>query len=478
MGRDIPCCEFSEDDFKEFKRRLREENVLLADWFKNGLFDTGEEMCGFELEMWLVDKNYHPSPINEEFLNSLSNHLVVPELSKFNFEINSTPHRLEGSLLSNMERELGQVWKKCAAHAEKFQSNILAIGILPTVRDEMLTIEQMSSLKRYAALNRQILRLRGEKPLEIHIEGNDSLYVQHRDVMVEAVATSLQIHIQVNPSDAVRYYNLSQTLSAPLVAVAANSPYLFEKDLWDETRIPTFEQSVSVASFRDSQGEVVGRVTFGTGYARQSMIEPFLENLDGYPILLPLVFEEESTLLSHLRLHNGTIWRWNRPLIGFGKNLRPHIRIEHRVAAAGPSIPDTIANIGFYLGLVHYFAAQKVSLDKRIPFRDAKANFYRAAKHGLNATVKWVDGKETPLQALIENSLLPAAKEGLRMAGCREEDVSFYIGDIIEQRVRTGKNGAAWQRSYIRKHGPDFKAMTHHYFENQNKNLPVHEWTV
>jgi len=166
--------------------------------------------------------------------------------------------------------------------------------------------------------------------------------------MLEAAATSLQIHCQVNAEEAARHYNLSQILSAPMAAVAANSPYLFGKDLWDETRIPTFEQSVSVASFPDCSGQTIGRVSFGTGYARKSILEPFLENLDGFPILLPMVLDDDPSWLSHLRLQNGTIWRWTRPLIGLTKDGRPHIRLEHRVPSAGPSIADIVANIAFF----------------------------------------------------------------------------------------------------------------------------------
>ena len=260
-----------------------------------------------------MDKNYQPAPLNEAFLENVADPFVVPELSKFNFEINSTPHCIEGNILSHLEAELSLNWKKCAAHAEDLDANILAIGILPTIQDEMLTLENMSSLKRYVGLNRQVIRLRKGKPLELKIEGKDFLNIQHHDVMLEAAATSLQIHCQVNTDEAVRHYNLSQILSAPMVAVAANSPYLFGKDLWDETRIPTFEQSVSVASFPDCHGQTIGRVTFGTGYARQSILEPFLENLDGFPVLLPMVLDDDPSWLSHLRLQNGTIWRWTRP---------------------------------------------------------------------------------------------------------------------------------------------------------------------
>jgi len=478
MGDEISRSDFSSEDFKEFRQRLKNETRILTSWFENNAFETTEGKCGFELEAWLVDKNYRPQPVNEAFLESVDDPLVVPELSKFNFEINSIPRQIKGNLLSQLESELTLNWEKCVSHAEGLDAMVLAIGILPTIKDEMLTLDNMSSLKRYVAMNRQVIRLRQGKPLELKIEGKDFLNIKHHDVMLEAVATSLQIHCQVNVENAVRYYNLSQILSAPMAAVAANSPYLFGKDLWDETRIPTFEQAVSVASFPNSQGQTIGRVSFGTGYARNTLLEPFLENLNGFPILLPMVLDDDPSWLSHLRLQNGTIWRWTRPLIGLTKNGKPHIRLEHRVPSAGPSIKDTIANIAFFLGLMAYYGERETPLECEIPFDDAKKNFYRAAKHGMRANVKWTGGQSVSLLTLLEQSLLPNAKTGLHEVGLLTQDIDHYLDDVIGNRIKTRQNGAVWQRAFIAKHGLDFQKMTHAYFENQKRNLPVYKWTL
>jgi len=478
MGDEIPRSEFTDEDYTEFKLRLRDECRVLRNWFRDDNFAATAGKCGFELEACLVDKNYLPAPINEKFLKSMADPLVVPELAKFNFEINSAPHILEGTILSKMEDELSRLWRKCEEHSDKLGAKILTIGVLPTLRDDMLTVRNMSSLNRYYALNRQVLKMRGGKPLELKIEGKDSLHVKHHDVMLESAATSLQIHFQVNARDAVRHYNLSQILSAPLVAVAANSPYLFCKDLWDETRIPTFEQSVSVASFLDCQGQTVGRVTFGTGYAKDSLLEVFLENLDGFPVLLPLVFDEDPSWLSHLRLQNGTIWRWTRPLIGLTSQGKPHLRIEHRAPAAGPSLTDTIANIAFFTGLMTYYVRSEKPLEWDIPFAQARGNFYSAAKLGLEAEIKWTGGKPCSLHYLLTETLLPAAAKGLKMAGLLEEDIDYYINDIMLNRIKTRQNGACWQRGFIFKNGPDFREMTHAYAENQKRNLPVYKWKI
>ncbi len=478
MGDEISRREFSLEDAREFESRLREETRILTEWFDDDYFETEKMKCGFELEACLLTDDFSPAPVNEDFLKKVDNPLVVPELSKFNFEINSTPHPLEGNILSKLEEELFRVWRICEIRAEEIGSKLLTIGILPTLCDEVLTIDNMSSLNRYSALNQQVLRLRGGRPLELKIEGRDFLHVQHQDVMLESAATSLQIHCQVTSDEAARHYNLSQILSAPMVAAAANSPYLFCRDLWDETRIPVFEQSVSVASFVDDLDQVVRRVTFGTGYATDSLLKPFLENLECYPVLLPLVLDDDPSWLSHLRLQNGTVWRWTRPLIGLNEEGKPHLRIEHRVPSAGPSIPDVIANIALLLGLTTYYAGRERPLECEIPFEIAKENFYAAAKRGLQAQIKWEGGATCLIGTLLEDVLLPSAQEGLQSVGLAQEEIDYYLGEVMALRLKSRQNGAAWQRAYIANHGSDFQGMTGAYYENQKRNLPVHQWAV
>ncbi|NIP99404.1 MAG: hypothetical protein GWM98_02465 [Nitrospinaceae bacterium] len=477
MGRDISKTRFTDEDLARFKERLLEEYEILAGWFKAGTMKGGD-LCGFELEAWLIDPDFLPAPNNEAFLSRIAHPLVVPELSQFNFEINSTPRPLKGTTFSQMEKELRGVWNLCAENAAEVGSNILAIGILPTIRDNMLTLDHMTRISRYFALNDQVFRLREGQAIELNIQGRDSLNITHQDVMLEAVTTSLQIHLQVALEDSVRFYNTSQILSAPMVAVAANSPYLFGKDLWDESRIPTFEQAVYMDCYRDSQDEPLRRVTFGSGYAEETILEPFLENLELYPVLLPQVFDEPPEMLSHLRLHNGTIWRWTRPLIGMDHGGTPHIRIEHRAPAAGPSLKDVIANIAFYVGMMAWFTRQKTPLEEMISFDRAEENFYQAARHGLSAQISWTEPGKIDIQTLLKEQLIPIAREGLRQCGIDEGEIVRYIDDIIQNRVRSGRNGACWQRAFVELHGPDFQAMTRAYYENQTRDIPVHEWGV
>lgn len=444
MGRDIDNTTFSSEDYDAFRHRLKAECVILHDWFKRQAFEPNRTVCGFELEAWLIDGNHLPAPINEEFLHRMPSSLVVPELAKFNFEINSTPQNVTDNMLSVLEQELREVWTGCEQHAASLNANILAVGILPTVTDEMLTLENMSSLRRYYALNQQVMTLRREQPIHMVIEGTDSIDVIHHDVMLESAATSLQIHLQVDPAHSVAVYNACQVLSAPMVAVSANSPYLFGRELWDETRIPVFEQAVSVASFKRKGGAPVGRVTFGTGYCRESMFEPFLENLDGFPVLLPMVFDDDPNWLSHLRLHNGTIWRWNRPLIGLGPDGVPHLRIEHRTPAAGPSIPDTIANLAFFIGLALFYGRGDQRLEEEIPFEVAHKNFYDSARFGLNALIRWTGGQMIPMSQLILDELIPSARTGLISAGVARKKfmntstVSLNSACVPDKTARAG----------------------------------------
>ncbi|MBM3162366.1 MAG: hypothetical protein FJZ79_03385 [Chlorobi bacterium] len=477
MGSEIAKTAFSEDDFRQFHRNLRKETRILMEWFSSDRFDNRQERCGFELEGWLVDRHCDPAPRNGEFLRRVSNPLVVAELSKYNFELNIAPHPLDNRLPGFLNSELRKLWNSCTRNARDMGCHTLMIGILPTLQDRMLSLRNISSLQRYHALNREILRSRSRHPLKIHIEGTrDSLEVVHHDVMAEAATTSLQIHFQVPVSRAAAVYNIAHVLSAPMAALAANSPYLFGMELWDETRIPLFEQAVKSPAFTDRSGRVVSRVTFGRDYVRDSLREVFLENLDGFPVLLPVTSDGDFSLMNHLRLHNGTIWRWNRPLIGFGKDGRPHVRIEHRVPPAGPSIPDIVANILFFYGAILYL--QPEAPQAAISFEQARTNFYAAARSGLDALLTWTSGNAMPVEKLLLQRLIPGAMQALGERGISRQELQYYLGDVLSERIATKRNGAWWQKAFIRRHGPDFRAMTEAYLENQQRNIPVHEWSI
>lgn len=474
MGEEITSSRFRKQDFQAYEARLAQELKLLEQWFAEGRFDSGPSTGGFELEAWLVDRTMGPAAINVPFLELLDSPMVVPELSAFNVELNTTPRLTGGDTLARMAGELHDTWSACRETAFKLDADVLMIGILPTVRESQLALANMSQMTRYKALNEQVMRVRKGEPIRFDISGRDILQTQHHDVMLEAAATSFQLHLKVAPEVAVRHYNASIILSAPMVALCANSPYLFGRDLWDETRIPLFEQAVAVGS---PSVHMADRVTFGNGYARDSLFEVFADNSARYPVLLPEVMGDAPETLHHLRLHNGTIWRWNRPLVGFNDDGTPHLRIEHRVVAAGPSEPDAIANAAMFFGLVHALATQPEPPEQQLSFEQARANFYAAAKNGFNATVEWPGGRPVKVLELLQEELLPLAREGLQQQGFDSADIAQYLG-IIEGRLKTRCNGTAWQRGWVARHGNDMIALTTAYAEQQHGGAPVHEWTL
>jgi hypothetical protein len=471
MGQEIESCDFSDHDFNRFNSHLKCETTLLSELLNNNQFSNKGSVVGFEIEALLVSLSGAPVPINKTFLNKLNHPLVVHELAAFNVEINSKPIELNKNALTTMETELQNIWGKCCEVGNELSIEMMMTGILPSLQEHQLTLENMSKLNRYKALNNQVLNLRHGKPLELDISGIDSIKTTHQDVMLESACSSLQLHLQVPYDLAAQFYNASIMLSAPIVAATANSPYLFGNDLWDETRIPLFEQAVELGN------EDYRRVTFGSDYIKESMFECYQENLDHYPVLVPINKPEDVNQLNHLRFHNGTIWRWNRPLIGFNQDGTPHFRIEHRVIPSGPTIIDSIANAAFYFGLVHELAETVDALVEELSFQAAKNNFYNCAKQGLSATIDWPARGKIPVRNLLLESLIPAARNGLKKLEISGDDIDKYLS-IIEQRIETQQNGTNWQRKWVNKHGREMRRLTHEYLIRQNSDAPVHEWTI
>jgi hypothetical protein len=477
MGIEIESTNFSKADFQNFSARLKEETELLKSWWKNGQLAVEPPRMGFELEAWLVAADAQPSPCNAEVLARRNDPMLSPELAQYNLEFNSPSRELGGSPFSAMQQQLQENWRVTGAAAAEFGARLAMIGILPTLQPEHLTLERMSRLHRYQALNEQVLLLRNRRPLSLDIEGEEALHLEHDDVMLEAAATSLQLHLQVTPQDAPRFYNASVLASAATVAVAANSPYLFGRRLWEETRIPLFEQAVAVAPLHGGHSGPYARVSFGSGYGRDALYGFFVENRQHYPVLLPVLLNEPVEKLAHLRLHNGTIWRWNRPLVGFDDAGRPHLRVEHRVMAAGPTVVDSVANAAFYYGLAFALAAGEQGSDARLPFPLAERNFYAAAREGLAAEVDWFGASRVNLRKLVLESLLPQARAGLISAGVHSDEADQWL-KIVEARADTARTGAAWQRTYVARHGRDFVGLLEAYLANQERGEPVHRWDV
>lgn len=469
MGREIEQTHFSKQDFSRFDAALRQETDLLAQWLSEGRFTSQSPLAGLELEACIVDSQGRAAPWNSDLLAALDNEWIVPELARFNVELNAPPLLLEADALRRLHGALADAWSECLRAARSMDGGLVSIGILPTLRERELCLENMSDRRRYRALNEQVLRLRHGRPIRIDVEGRQHLRTEHRDVMLESATTSFQVHLQLDQREAVRLYNAAICLAAPMVALTANSPYLFGMDLWDETRIPLFEQAVATDGGPP-------RVSLGSGYLQHSIFECFRENLERFPTLLPMTLGEDPARLEHLRLHNGTIWRWNRPLLDVeGEAFR--LRLEHRVIPAGPTVIDMVANAAFFYGLVFALGRAPMPPEHLLGFSRARDNFYRAARRGLTARVHWLDGREVPVRELILEVLLPAAADGLQNLGLAREDIETYLG-VCRARAQTGQNGAAWQRGFVARHGADMGALTLAYCEHQDSGVPVHEWAI
>jgi len=478
MGQEIALTQFDAGDFLHFHEKLRQETALLKRMLEQRGCSNRSPVAGFEIEAWLVDDMMRPAPINRHFLATLNDPLASAELAKFNIEFNNHPLPLQDDALAAMQRNVQATLDQALQHAESMASHIIMIGILPTLSQGDLCLANMSDTNRYRALNQQILQARGQ-PIHIDIKGAEHLKFDHHDVMLEAATTSFQIHIQLPWEIAHHFYNASIIASAPMVAIAANAPFFLGKQLWHETRIPLFEQAIETGGYLGLAHGPLKRVSFGSGFARRSIIECFEENLDRFPALLPVVHASDPGMFAHLRLHNGTVWRWNRPLVGFDEDGTPHIRVEHRSPAAGPTLVDAVANAAFYYGLAWDIGAE--IRDKGLPlsFAQAKDNFYQCARFGLDSKMIWFDGHKRHLPELIAGELLARSAKGLHALGICQADSRFYL-DIIRQRIAHNQNGSQWQRLFIQQqqqhHHHQFTAMTKLYLQNQKRGNPVGEW--
>jgi gamma-glutamyl:cysteine ligase YbdK (ATP-grasp superfamily) len=473
LGQEIDSAGFSDADFAAFSARLGQETAALQAAFAQGRLSQQGPRLGIEVEAWLIDRNCYPAPHNQSFLERLGDPMVVSELSRFNIELNADPQLPGGEGLLAMEREVEARWRRCINVAHDEVDTVVAIGSLPTLRDADLSLSNMTPSNRYVALNRELLRMRDGMPIRIAIDSavreGEFLASTHGDVMLEAATTSLQVHLQVPAGQVSRHFNASILASAPLVAIAANSPFLFGHPLWHETRIPVFEQAL------EQRGDQPHRVTFGSGYIPADPTAFFAENLARYPVILPAHGDDPVDRFAALRLHNGTVWRWNRPLVGFDADGTPHLRIEHRTMAAGPSVIDMLANAAFYAGLATMLADKFRHGEPPLPFDVARANFYAAARKGLGAEIAWIDGAMHPVRDVLRG-LAPVAREGLARLGAAEDVADRYM-DVIELRLASGQNGAQWQLLHHARHGDLFR-MTAEYMEHQRSGMPVHEWTL
>lgn len=435
---------------RSFTKALLRDLRALEEMLREGRIEADTRRIGAEQEMFLVDEAGHPAPLATEMLAGIGDPRFTTELARFNLEANLSPLVFGGRCLSAMEEELHDVLRIARERARELGGNVVLAGILPTIRKSDLTLENMTPVPRYRTLNDVMARLRGGT-WEFRIRGIDDLDVRHDSIMVEACNASFQVHFQVGADEFARFYNIAQVVAAPVLAAAVNSPLLFGRRLWKETRIALFQQAIDTRSPTEHLRETLPRVSFGRRWVRESVLELFQEDIARFRSLLAGRVDEDpfavlaeggTPQLQALRLHNGTIYRWNRACYGVTDG-RPHLRIENRILPAGPTPRDEVANAAFWLGLISGIATEVGDVTRELSFDDAKANFNAAARQGLAAQFTWFGGETLPAGELILRRLLPLAREGLLAGGVEAADVDLYLG-VVAERVDDDRTGAQW----------------------------------
>jgi Glutamate-cysteine ligase family 2(GCS2) len=427
--------------------------------------------------------------INHAVLEAIANAAFQTELGQFNVEINIPPGLLEGEVFSELEAGIRKSLNEAEDRARPVGGHMMIIGILPTIHDQHLTVESFSESGRYRLLNEQIFAARGED-LEISISGPERLQTFADTIAPEAACTSVQLHQQVDPEAFASYWNAAQAIAGVQVAVAANSPFFFGKELWRETRIALFEQATDTRPEELKAQGVRPRVWFGERWIT-SIFDLFEENVRYFPALLPVCEDEDpvETLargdvpgLGELRLHNGTIYRWNRPIYDVVRG-RPHVRVENRLLPAGPTVVDILANAAFYYGLVRALTEDERPVWSQMSFAAAEDNLHAGARDGIEARVYWPGVGEVPAAELALRKLLPMAHAGLERAGVAAADRDRLLG-IVERRCVGLTNGAAWQAAAFQRlygeRGLDrqdaLRELTVRYRDHMHSNEPVHTW--
>jgi CBS domain-containing protein len=475
---------------REFTKKLLADLHALEHMLEEGLIESGVTRIGAEQELFLVDEEWRPQPLSLEVLERIDDPHFTTELGKFNIEFNLDPIDLSGDCLRKLEAQLNELLEKAYTGAAAAGAELVLIGILPTIDKSDLTLDQMTPMPRYYRLNEAMTRLRGRE-YDLRIKGRDELLVQHDNVMLEACNTSFQVHFQVAPERFARRYNIAQAVAAPVLAAAVNSPMLFGRLLWRETRIALFQQSVDTRAPSAHLRERSPRVSFGRKWVEESALEIFQEDLARFRVIMSTEVDEDpfdslrdgrAPELRALRLHNGTVYRWNRPCYGISEG-RPHLRIENRVFPSGPTPIDEIANAAFWFGLMSGVSLLYGDITQKMEFEDTRENFVKAARLGLDAQFTWPGRRNTPAQQLILEDLLPLAREGLEELGIDRSDIERYLG-VIEARVAQLKTGAQWQidsfcalRTKCNR-SESLAALVAGTIQRQRKGNPIHTWSL
>jgi hypothetical protein len=482
MGRDVAAASYTREQRQRYRDKVHQCLDVFEQMLATSSFDFDEPMTGMEIELNLVDAEYRPRLDNDAVLAAIADPEYQTELARFNIEFNVAPRSLAGSSAVELERDLRASLNEAERRCSALGAHIVMVGILPTVMADTFEGEWMSANVRYQALNDAVLAARGED-IHLDIAGPSGEHLQQfaDSLAPESACTSMQLHLQVRPAEFAAHWNAAQVLAGPQLALGANSPYFLGKQLWAETRIELFTQAADTRPVELKNQGVRPRVYFGDRWIT-SIFDLFEENARFFPAMLPEVDDEDpqaafnagwTPKLAEMRLHNGTIYRWNRPIYDIVDG-RPHLRVENRVLPAGPTIVDTLANAAFYYG----------ALRSRMAFGTAAENFTAGARHGIDAVLFWPGRGELPASELVLRELLPLAVEGLTSWGVDAAVRDRLLG-IIEARCLTGRNGADWQVAAVRKlearglsRTDALREMVAAYTANMHSNEPVHTWEL
>ena len=489
MGEEVQSTTFTGEDRKRYREKVKRCLDVFARMLAESRFDADRRSIGLEIELNITEETGDPAMANQHVLEMIADEDWQTELAQFNIEINIPPRQLEDGVLSDLEATVRRDLNDAEQAAQRAHTRLLMIGILPTLTENDLHAGALSANPRYALLNQQIFAARGED-LHLAIDGVERLSAYADTIAPEAACTSVQLHQLVDPTAFARHWNAAQCIAGIQLAVGANSPFFFGRELWRETRIALFEQATDTRSEELKAQGVRPRVWFGERWIT-SIFDLFEENVRFFPSLLPVCDDEDpvekldrgdTPKLGELRLHNGTIYRWNRPVYDVVRG-RPHLRVENRVLPAGPTVVDTLANAAFYYGLVRVLADEERPLWSQMSFSAAEENFHACARAGIDARVYWPGVGEVPAAELVLRRLLPMAHDGLERWGVAAADRERYLG-IIERRCVELRNGASWQAATFHKlyeqldRGDALREMTVRYRELMHSNEPAHSWPL
>jgi hypothetical protein len=489
VGEEVAATVFSGEDRKRYREKVKRCLDVFARMLAEARFDADRRSIGLEIELNITEETGDPAMANDHVIELIADDDFQTELGQFNVEINIPPRSLGDGVLGELELTVREDLNHAERQAQRAHARLVMIGILPTLTDRLLTGAALSSNPRYALLNEQIFAARGED-LHLAIDGVERLSTYADTIAPEAACTSVQLHQLVDPTAFARHWNAAQCIAGIQLAVGANSPFFFGRELWRETRIALFEQATDTRPEELKAQGVRPRVWFGERWIT-SIFDLFEENVRFFPALLPVCDDEDpleviergdTPRLAELRLHNGTIYRWNRPIYDVVRG-RPHLRVENRVLPAGPTVVDILANAAFYYGLVRVLADEDRPLWTQMSFSAAEENFHACARAGIEARVYWPGVGEVPVTELVLRRLLPMAHDGLERWGVEAADRERLLG-IIERRCVESSNGAAWQaatfhRLYERLDREDaLREMTVRYRELMHSNEPVHSWPL